>query len=70
MRPQVYYHPSLLEDCRYLPLAERFRNRVREWRQRVRERNEVMMLSDRDLRDIRWNRYEAQVEARKPFWQA
>jgi uncharacterized protein YjiS (DUF1127 family) len=69
MRPQVYYHPSLLED-RYLPLAERFRNRVREWRQRIRERNEVMMLSDRDLRDIRWTRYEAQVEARKPFWQA
>jgi uncharacterized protein YjiS (DUF1127 family) len=39
-----------------------------EWRRRVRARNELITLSDRDLRDIRWTRAEVEAEARKPFW--
>ena len=39
-----------------------------EWRRRARSRNELMTLSDRDLRDVRWTRAEAEAECRKPFW--
>jgi len=33
-------------------------------------RNELITLSDIDLRDIRWTRAEMEAEARKPFWRA
>ena len=42
---------------------------VAEWRRRVRVRNELLTLSDGDLRDIRWTRAEVEAEGRKPFWQ-
>jgi uncharacterized protein YjiS (DUF1127 family) len=41
---------------------------VAEWRQRVRMRNELIALSDGDLRDIGWTRAEVDAERRKPFW--
>jgi uncharacterized protein YjiS (DUF1127 family) len=41
-----------------------------EWRRRVRMRNELITLSEGDLRDIGWTRAEANVERRKPFWRA
>jgi len=43
---------------------------VVQWRRRVRMRNELMTLSDRDLRDVRWTRAEVEAECRKPFWRA
>lgn len=80
MRAQVHDHTyggyskqhSRLEACRYLAggITKGFRDRMREWRQRVRVRNELMMLSDRDLRDLRWTRSEVDGEAGKPFWRA
>jgi len=39
-----------------------------EWWRRVRSRDDLMALSDRDLRDIRATRCDALREARKPFW--
>jgi uncharacterized protein YjiS (DUF1127 family) len=43
---------------------------VAEWRRRVRIRNELIMLSDGDLREIGWTRAEVEAEGRKPFWRA
>lgn len=43
--------------------------RIAEWQRRIAERRELMTLTDRDLRDIRIGRIEAQVEANKPFWE-
>jgi uncharacterized protein YjiS (DUF1127 family) len=60
---EAYWH-------RALEVIKTFRLKVREWRRRVRTRNELMMLSDNDLRDIRWTRAEVEAEARKPFWRA
>jgi uncharacterized protein YjiS (DUF1127 family) len=41
---------------------------IRTWRQRLRSRQELVMLDDRTLRDISLTRYDALQEARKPFW--
>ena len=38
------------------------------WRERARERRLLGQLSDRELRDIRLNRQQAELEASKPFW--
>ncbi len=40
------------------------------WWRRSREREILMTMSDRDLKDIGITRYDAQYEARKPFWRA
>jgi uncharacterized protein YjiS (DUF1127 family) len=39
-----------------------------EWRQRVRSRYDLMMLDDRQLRDVGLTRSDARNEASKPFW--
>ena len=39
-----------------------------EWRRRARTRNELVMLNDRQLSDIRLSRSDALNEASKPFW--
>lgn len=41
-----------------------------EWRRRVRSRNELINLSDADLRDIGLSRCSSEIEAAKPFWMA
>lgn len=38
------------------------------WWRRSREREILMTMSDRDLKDIGIARYDAHYEARKPFW--
>jgi uncharacterized protein YjiS (DUF1127 family) len=43
---------------------------VAEWRTRARSRNELTNLSDRTLLDIGVSRYDADLEASKPFWMA
>jgi len=50
--------------------ARNFAALVGVWRQRARSRRELMMMTDRELRDLGINRYEALYEARKPFWRA
>jgi uncharacterized protein YjiS (DUF1127 family) len=63
---------SLFEACRHrvLEITKALRIQWREWRRRARTRNELITLSDSDLRDIRWTRAEVEAEARKPFWRA
>jgi uncharacterized protein YjiS (DUF1127 family) len=41
---------------------------IAQWRRRVRLRNELITLSEGDLRDIGWTRAEVEAERRKPFW--
>jgi uncharacterized protein YjiS (DUF1127 family) len=43
--------------------------RLDEWRQRSAGRQELLKLTERDLRDIGITRNDAQVEANKPFWE-
>jgi uncharacterized protein YjiS (DUF1127 family) len=43
---------------------------IARWQRRVRIRNELITLSDSDLRDIGWTRAEGEAERRKPFWRA
>jgi uncharacterized protein YjiS (DUF1127 family) len=43
---------------------------VGEWRRRLRDRRALAAMSDRSLRDIGLTRYDADWEARKPFWRA
>ncbi len=38
------------------------------WAQRIRERNQLAGLSDRDLKDIGINRVDVWREVSKPFW--
>ncbi len=51
-------------DALLAPLVET----LETWIRRARERRELLRLSERDLKDIGLNRYEAAVEAGKPFW--
>lgn len=46
-------------------LLQRF---VRLWEQR-RERSELLSLTERELKDIGITRYDAEMEARRPFWE-
>jgi len=41
---------------------------VVEWHQRVQSRQELMNLSESDLRDIGLSRCEVERETSKPFW--
>jgi len=43
---------------------------ITQWGRRVRVRNELITLSDGDLRDIGWTKAEVEAERRKPFWRA
>jgi uncharacterized protein YjiS (DUF1127 family) len=43
---------------------------VSVWRRRVRERNELMKLGERNFHDIGISRCDAESESYKPFWQA
>jgi len=40
------------------------------WRQRARERAALMAMSGRALQDIGITRWDARLEADKPFWRA
>ncbi len=48
----------------------RIGSEVGEWRRRLRDRRALAAMSDRSLRDIGLTRYDADWEARKPFWRA
>lgn len=69
LRPLVRKHKEKPDRDRtgvlYHVLAE-----LREWRRRLRDRRDLAAMSDRSLRDISLTRYDAEWEARKPFWRA
>ncbi|MEO9189377.1 MAG: hypothetical protein ABI224_05130 [Acetobacteraceae bacterium] len=43
---------------------------LRVWRYRLRERDGMAHLTERDLRDARLTRADVQAEIAKPFWRA
>jgi len=43
---------------------------ARDWRMRLRQRTELLMLNNIELQDMRFNRADADAEARKPVWKA
>jgi uncharacterized protein YjiS (DUF1127 family) len=63
--------PDLIDALlvRALAGSKALLRRIAEWQRRSAERRELMMLTDRDLRDIRITRSEANAEANKPFWE-
>jgi uncharacterized protein YjiS (DUF1127 family) len=40
------------------------------WRQRSRDRQDLAMMTERELRDLGIKRHDALYEVRKPFWRA
>jgi uncharacterized protein YjiS (DUF1127 family) len=40
------------------------------WRARMRERNQLVLLSVRDIRDLGLTEQQVAYEANKPFWRA
>jgi uncharacterized protein YjiS (DUF1127 family) len=38
------------------------------WRRRLRDRQRLLMMTDKELKDIGLTRYDVKYEARKPFW--
>jgi uncharacterized protein YjiS (DUF1127 family) len=73
LRPLVRKHKEK-PDCDrtgILPhVLGRIGSEVGEWRRRLRDRRALATMSDRSLRDIGLTRYDADWEARKPFWRA
>jgi uncharacterized protein YjiS (DUF1127 family) len=62
--------PLPLESERTVHLQRRsIRSTIAEWMCLVQQRRELIMLTDRDVRDIGITRLEAAAEASKPFWQ-
>lgn len=51
----------------FAPIA-RLRDLVANWRLRAWERQGLLLLEDRDLRDLGISRGQAAYEASKPFW--
>ena len=47
-----------------------FRQCITEWCRRIRERNELRELSDRDLADFMCSKVDARAETSKWFWEA
>ena len=55
---------------RRTPHWSRLAAAVAEWRRRLRSRDEVDRLSERDLADMGLTRLDAVSEMQKPFWEA
>jgi uncharacterized protein YjiS (DUF1127 family) len=50
------------------PALRSFPSLVALWRERSRQRRQLMELTERDLRDLRLTRVDVEQEASKPFW--
>lgn len=73
LRPLVRKHEEK-HDCDRIGVLHhvlaRMASEIHEWRRRSRERRALAEMSDRSLQDIGLTRYDANWEARKPFWRA
>jgi uncharacterized protein YjiS (DUF1127 family) len=71
LRPLVHKHKEK-QDCGRTSnlhyVLARMASELGEWRRRLRDRRALAAMSDRSLRDIGLTRYDADWEARKPFW--
>ena len=43
---------------------------LKEWWRRMQDRRTLATMNEQSLRDIGISRYDAEFEARKPFWRA
>jgi uncharacterized protein YjiS (DUF1127 family) len=59
---------ALPRDFRPTAQFGSIRATIAEWRRRLRERRELLVLTDRDLSDIGITRSDAAAEASKFFW--
>jgi len=48
--------------------VEGLRRTLHLWRTRVRERDALTLIDERDLHDLSLSRYDVQRELAKPFW--
>ena len=71
LRPHARQHKGK-SDCDRTGVLQHLLARISsvlgEWRRRLRDRCALAAMSDRSLRDIGLTRYDADFEARKPFW--
>jgi uncharacterized protein YjiS (DUF1127 family) len=71
LRPLARKHKETSDCGRTSVLQQilaRMGSELGEWRRRLRDRRALAAMSDRSLRDIGLTRYDADFEARKPFW--
>jgi uncharacterized protein YjiS (DUF1127 family) len=73
LRPVVHKHKEK-QVCDRTGVLQyvlaRMASEVGEWRRRFDDRRSLAAMSDRSLRDIGLTHYDADWEARKPFWRA
>lgn len=67
--PQASFAPTAA-IARPSDMVSRMLSTLDLWYQRARQRRQLGLLDDRQLRDIGIDRAEARVEAGKPFWQS
>lgn len=67
--PQASFAPAG-PIARPSDMVSRMLSTLNLWYQRARQRRQLGLLDDRQLRDIGLDRAEARVEAGKPFWQS
>ena len=66
-----FRHPSPKPNHltgRAIGLGQRTARTLRLWRRRIREREALYRLSDRDMRDIGATRADIEWEMSQPFW--
>ena len=51
-------------------IGQRTLNAIRSWRARLRQRRELLMLNDVELRELSISEADVNREARKPFWES
>ncbi len=62
------FEPLARVPARHGGLLRRTVAKLRQWRQRARERSQLAQLDERMLRDIGLSRTEAEYIINKPFW--
>jgi uncharacterized protein YjiS (DUF1127 family) len=66
----LYQAPSRPSSHRPSGMTAWFSRLIQTWRVRIRERDALARLDDRDLRDIGLSRWEIELELAKPFWRS
>ncbi len=70
-RISTIYHRTPVSSGARMPLAStlvRLASAIRLWHGRIRERQTLAGLSDRELRDIGLSQWDVHTELAKPFW--
>jgi uncharacterized protein YjiS (DUF1127 family) len=62
----ITHHP--VTNSQLLSVVPRLGALLRLWRRRIRERDQLARLSERDLHDLGLSRGAVYAELRKPFW--